>query len=489
MQLLLAALYAAPPAHAFCGAYVAEEGASLSNRASRIVVARDGRSTTLTMFNDVQGDLSSFALVVPVPAGFDEGNLRLASRHMLEKLDAYSAPRRVAYTCEDFYADSERAAISTVASAKDHQELGGGSSSSSSPSGCGSTGGGSSSLEDTGEAWWADGRDDSDDGPLYTDTATGTEVEEEFDLGEYTAFVVDPVGGEGLAAWLESNGFGASPETAEALQEQIDLGSHFLALRVDMDEAPGEDTWLSPLQLGYGSENVTLPIRLGAASSTGVQDLVVFVVGADSDGTWGISNYPAVSPPSTECMPRLEAGESFADWYEDSFTEAVGISADPLAVEGSEPLGWIREYSWGSGLCDPCTEAGPLTAQDVTLLGYEYDGGYEGFRVTRLRLRYPPASVTQDLALYATGRQENVQMRYVEHRWELESLLPTCEGIVPEEPGACYTAEWWAWQAEQDLQDAATTTYEKGCLEDPEPAGRALLLIPALALLGWRRRR
>ena len=495
MNLLFAALVGAGPAHAFCGAYVAEDGASLTNRGSRIVVARDDFGTTLSMFNDVQGEVGAFALVVPVPPGFDEHNLRLVDRDLLEKLDAYSAPRRVAYTCDDFYSSGQRAAISTVASAKDHQEEDtgdpGASSSSSAPSGCG-TGGGGSSGANTSSPWWEDGHDDGDsedDEPLWTDTATGTEVEEEFELGEYTAYVVDPAGGEGLAAWLESNGFGATPETAQALQEQIDLGSHFLALRVDVErlEASGDDTWLSPLQLGYAAESVTLPIRMGAASSAGVQDLLVYVIGADVDGTWGVSNYPEVQPPSSECMPLLEDGKGFADWYEERFTEAVGISADPFEVEGSEPLGWMLEYSWGSGLCDPCTEAGMLDLQDVYDLGFNYDGGYGGFRVTRLRLRYPPAGVTQDLLLYKTLHQTNMQLRYVEHSWELESLLPVCQQVL-DEPGACYTAEWWARQAEQDLSDVATTTYERGC-GDPEPYGRALLLLPALALLAWRRRR
>lgn len=187
MQLLLAALYAAPAAYGFCGAYVAEEGASLTNRASRIVVARDDYGTTLSMFNDVQGDFSSFALVVPVPEGFDENNLRLVDRDLLEKLDAYSAPRRVAYTCEDFYDTEERAAISTVAT-KDHEEEDEGgdtglssSSSSASPSGCG-TGGGSGSSGSSGGAWWEsedyDSGERDSDPPAWVDTATGTEVEE-----------------------------------------------------------------------------------------------------------------------------------------------------------------------------------------------------------------------------------------------------------------------------------------------------------------------
>ena len=53
----------------FCGTYVGGAGSSLYNGASQIAVVRQGTQTTLTMANDVfgSGDLSEFALVVPVP--------------------------------------------------------------------------------------------------------------------------------------------------------------------------------------------------------------------------------------------------------------------------------------------------------------------------------------------------------------------------------------------------------------------------------------
>ena len=63
----------------FCGTYVGGAGSSLYNGASQIAVVRQGTQTTLTMANDVfgSGDLSEFALVVPVPEvlGPDDGRL------------------------------------------------------------------------------------------------------------------------------------------------------------------------------------------------------------------------------------------------------------------------------------------------------------------------------------------------------------------------------------------------------------------------------
>ena len=59
--------FIAEPARAFCGFYVAKADANLYNRASQVVIARDGNRTVLTMANDYQGEPKDFALVVPVP--------------------------------------------------------------------------------------------------------------------------------------------------------------------------------------------------------------------------------------------------------------------------------------------------------------------------------------------------------------------------------------------------------------------------------------
>jgi hypothetical protein len=56
-----------PAVFAFCGFYVSQADASLFNKASQVVIARDGKRTVLTMANDYQGDVKDFALVVPVP--------------------------------------------------------------------------------------------------------------------------------------------------------------------------------------------------------------------------------------------------------------------------------------------------------------------------------------------------------------------------------------------------------------------------------------
>jgi len=54
-------------AQAFCGFYVAKADTSLFNRASQVVLVRDGDLTVITMANDFEGDVKNFAIVIPVP--------------------------------------------------------------------------------------------------------------------------------------------------------------------------------------------------------------------------------------------------------------------------------------------------------------------------------------------------------------------------------------------------------------------------------------
>ena len=66
-----------------------------------MVLARDGERTVLTMSNDYKGDLTDFALVVPVPTVLTREQIHVGERKYIERLDAYSAPRLVEYHDRD----------------------------------------------------------------------------------------------------------------------------------------------------------------------------------------------------------------------------------------------------------------------------------------------------------------------------------------------------------------------------------------------------
>ncbi|MEB3249921.1 MAG: DUF2330 domain-containing protein, partial [Merismopediaceae bacterium] len=84
-------------AWAFCGFYVSKADSKLYNQASQVIIARNGQRTILTMANDYQGEAKDFALVVPVPTILKKEQVNIGDRQIIDRLDAFSAPRLVEY--------------------------------------------------------------------------------------------------------------------------------------------------------------------------------------------------------------------------------------------------------------------------------------------------------------------------------------------------------------------------------------------------------
>ena len=77
--LAVFAALASPPAAAFCGFYVGKADASLFNEASQVILVRRDDRTVISMANDYRGELTEFALVVPVPQVLERGRSTSAS--------------------------------------------------------------------------------------------------------------------------------------------------------------------------------------------------------------------------------------------------------------------------------------------------------------------------------------------------------------------------------------------------------------------------
>ena len=99
--LMAAAAWNGPAVLAFCGFYCAKADTKLFNKASQVVLVRQGDRTVLTMANDFKGDLKEFAVVIPVPTVLQKGQIHIGEKGVLDHLDAYSAPRLVEYFDED----------------------------------------------------------------------------------------------------------------------------------------------------------------------------------------------------------------------------------------------------------------------------------------------------------------------------------------------------------------------------------------------------
>ncbi len=87
----------AGPASAFCGFYVAKADAKMFNKSSKVVLARNGQQTAITMASDYEGEPNEFALVVPVPTFIEKGQISVVEPKTVDHLDAYTAPRLVEY--------------------------------------------------------------------------------------------------------------------------------------------------------------------------------------------------------------------------------------------------------------------------------------------------------------------------------------------------------------------------------------------------------
>src|SRR4026208_1153127 len=103
---LLAVLFAVaswngPALLAFCGFYCAKADTKLFNKASQVVLVRQGDRTVLTMANDFKGDPKEFAIVIPVPTVLQKDQIHVGDKALLDHLDAYSAPRLAEYFDEN----------------------------------------------------------------------------------------------------------------------------------------------------------------------------------------------------------------------------------------------------------------------------------------------------------------------------------------------------------------------------------------------------
>ncbi|MFT4626069.1 MAG: hypothetical protein ACI8PZ_004740 [Myxococcota bacterium] len=386
MTLLTALLALSPAAQAFCGTYVSSAGADTYNTSSQVVIGRVGNRTTLTMTSDIRGPSVPTAMVVPVPPTLAEGDFVEVDPELVERIGSYSAPRLVAYDCDT---------LASTASVDPGL-------------GCSC----SEIIKDAGEELL------SEIGDFALDAV---EVKANFLIGQQEVYLLDATASGALVTWLEDAGFQVPDATADLLDEYVQAGSHFLVADMTLDlggNDAAEEDYVTPLQFSYDSPNLTLPIKLGTANSTGEQHLTVYVIG---DGQARITNYEEKGHDGGECMPRED---DFPIFYEEWVNEQL---------DGGDEATWITEYAWAPVHCDPCTDY-PLTQDEVEAFGYTDDA--EGAFFTRMHMRFRPAQAKDDLQIQLLGG-DNQQVRFIEYLEELESDFPVCFEGFAKNPGSC----------------------------------------------------
>ncbi len=364
---------------AFCGFYVARADARLFNRASQVVLVRDGDRTVLTMANDFRGEPKEFAVVVPVPTVLRREQIHVGDKALIDHLDAYSAPRLVEYFDENPCTRLEVARQSALKMGGRAMPM--------------------AALSDR-----------------RRDTALGVTVEATYVVGEYDIQILSATQSGGLVTWLKAQGYRLPPGAAEVLGSYIRQNLKFFVAKVNLTEqARLGFTYLRPLQVAYDSPKFMLPVRLGTVNADGPQDLVIYAL--TRQGRVETTNYQTVKLPTGMQLPA-HVKEEFPAFYRAMFDQLVRAH-DMRAV--------FLEYAWDMGWCDPCA-ADPLTASQLRALGVFWlddevasprnQGGGVHVFVTRLHVRYDAAHFPDDLVFQQTADRSNFQGRYVlQHHW------------------------------------------------------------------------
>jgi hypothetical protein len=375
-------LTCATQAIAFCGFYVGGADAKLFNKASQVVIARNGDRTILTMANDFQGAVKDFAMVIPVPVAIKREQVHIGKRATIEKLDAFSQPRLVEYFDPDPCAPVNADAMEGLAGSAPR------------PS-----------------AARKQSMQQSKDN-------LGVTVEDRFKVKEYEIVILSAKESNGLETWLRRSGYNIPKGASELLNPYIKQKLKFFVAKIDIKELnkTGSKT-LRPIQIAYSSPKFMLPIRLGMINSRGEQDLVVYML--SPKGQVELTNYRTVKVPTGTDIPEYVKSE-FGSFYKATFQKVYEREQKKVA---------FLEYAWNVSNCDPCSSE-PPTAAELKDAGVFWENNGENMPanpsirsrspmffgntfITRLHIRYTRNKFPEDLMFHETGNQENFQGRYV----------------------------------------------------------------------------
>jgi len=373
----------------FCGFYISKADTKLFNKASQVVLVRDGDRTVMTMVNDFEGAPREFAVVIPVPTFLKREQIHVGEKALVDHVDAYSAPRLVEYFDQNPCARREyEMAMRQSAIA----------------------------------------------GALATDMAAvrakarGVTIEAQYTVGEYDILILSAQQSTGLEAWLRENGYRIPSGASDVIASYLRQNMRFFVAKVNLAEhAKLGFTYLRPLQVAYESPKFMLPIRLGMVNAKGSQDLFVFAL--TRKGRVETTNYRTVKLPADMELPvYLKQANEFGAFYKAMFTRQVD-SQNGHAV--------FTEYAWDMRWCDPCA-ADPLSHDELKKLGvfwlegdqpargrrgiFPPRGGQTDVFLTRLHVRYDRQHFPEDLVFQETGDRDNFQGRFVlRHPWKGEA--------------------------------------------------------------------
>jgi len=368
-------------AQAFCGFYVAKADTKLFNKASKVVVARKGDRTVITMASDYEGSPTEFAMVVPVPTVITKDQINITENALIDHLDAYTAPRLVEYFDPDPCSIPRPMAMAP----------------------------GATSAARMADAAVREERR----------KALGVTIEAEYTVGEYDILILSAKESDGLEIWLRENDYKPPVGATAVLASYIKQGMKFFVAKVNLKEKDKLGTkYLRPISVAFESHKFMLPIRLGTVNASGPQDMIMFFL--TEKGRVETTNYRTVRLPSNLDVPIFTRNE-FGAFYKAMFETQV-------RKDGMKAV--YLEYAWNMAWCDPCA-ADPIPNDKLVELGAYWlldgaggppaamprrpmpGGGPQNVFVTRLHVRYDAVNFPEDLMFQETSDSSNFQGRYI----------------------------------------------------------------------------
>jgi hypothetical protein len=399
--LALAALLVPGPVWAMCGGIMPKRPdpkkdpelvalaakARITNQSSKVILARDGDQTVMTMTNDFKGPFREFAMVIPIPTPIQKKDVKVVEPVLFDKLAQATAPTLQESWDPDpcpqpaqeiAMADAEEAAPAAAKSAR------------------------------------------GSGGPKASQY--GVKVEAHFSVGEYEIAILKGTDSKKLIEWLNIFKYDIPQDAKPIIDTYLKQDMRFFVTRVNLKEANKSGyQYLRPLQISYQTPKFMLPIRMGMMNADGPQELHVFAL--TRKGRVETTNYRTVKLDGGQAIPAtvkkdfngfVRAFFDEATRREDSrvvFTEYAGRALGALPPGASEPLlrpvdpGFSRPTGlWKKDLID--SGARWLNADNSIPF------------LTRLHFKYDAERFVDDLVLNETGDQGAHALSWrIRHPW------------------------------------------------------------------------
>lgn len=359
--------------------------AGIHNKSSQVIMVRDGNKTSITMTNDVYGDLKDFAMVIPVPMVLKRDQISTVDPYIFTLLDQVSGPKLTsiwdvspcnqAVLFDDFATESISLSKSNA----------------------------------------------PNPGTKPQSTQSTVKVEAQYAVGEYDILILSAQESDGLMVWLKEHGYFVSEKASEVLEPYVKSEMKFFVVKVNLErKAQTAGQFLTPLKISFESQRFMLPIRLGMANADGDQDLTVYAF--TRTGRVEPTNYRLAEMPTNTSVPAFVAND-FNHFYADMFTTSwkrEGRNAVMLEYAGIPTGVYFNEFG------------NPLPSPNIYLeqIGIDWQLNPEASNprsgpatfLTRMHLRYNRSTFPQDLAFQITPNntpfQCNLTVQYVSPDWE-----------------------------------------------------------------------